>query len=143
VREPHPFIGEINIYASLETNKTLELTGEKFGSEYLSTVFFFNSGFVCASEGSGNESWGGARGWASTGAGVTDDEGGAGVESAITGGVMEGSGNGGVTPGGGNRGTIPGSRGKGGIIPGGGGKPGGIVKPGGEGLNQGEHTEYK
>ena len=127
------FIDVINIDV-IKKNKTLELTGEKFGSEYLSTVFFFNSGFVCASEGSGNESGGGARGWASTGAGVTDDEGGTGVESAITGGVMEGGGNGGVTPGGGNGGSILGGRGKGGIIPGGGGKPGGIGKPGGAGL---------
>jgi hypothetical protein len=103
------------------------------GSGYLSTVFFFNSGFVCTSEGSGNVSGGGAMGWVKTGAGVTDNEGGTGVESEITSEVTEG-GNGGVTPGGGKGGTIPGGRGKGGIIPGGGGKPGGIGKPGGRGL---------
>ncbi len=108
---------------------TLEHTGEKLGSGYLSTVFFFKSGFVCARDGSGNVSGGGAIGC--MGAGVTDDEGGTGVESEITGGVAEGGGNGGVTPGGGNGGTIPGGRGKGGIIPGGVGNPGGTGKPGG------------
>jgi hypothetical protein len=132
VREPHPFIIVISI-CKFREKQILELTGEKLGSEYLSTVFFFNSGFVCASEGSGKESGGGARDWANTGAGVTDNEGGTGVESLITGGVMEGGGNGGVTPGEGNGGTIPGGRGKGGIIPGG-GKPGGTGKPGGGGL---------
>jgi hypothetical protein len=134
VREPHPFISVISI-RKLKEKQTPELTGEKLGSGYLSTVFFFNSGFVCASEGSGSESGGGTRGWANTGAGVTDDEGGTGVESVITSGVMEGRGNGGATPGGGNGGTIPGSRGKGGIIPGGGGKPGGTGNPGGGGLD--------
>jgi hypothetical protein len=112
-------------------------TGEKLGSEYLSTVFFFSSGFVCASVGFGSESGGGAVGWVNTGVGVTDDEGGTGVEPEITGDIAEGGGNGGVAPGGGNEGTIPGGGGKGSIMPGGGGKPGGIGKPGGSGLEVG------
>ena len=95
-----------------------KLTGEKFGSEYLSNVFFLRSGFVCARDGFGNDSGGGAIGWPGMGVGVTDSEGGTGVEPGITGGVIEGSGKGGVTPGGGNGGTIPGGGGNGGIIPG-------------------------
>ena len=66
------------------------LTGEKLGSEYLSTVFFFNSGFVCASDGFGSVSGGGATSWPDTGIGVADDEGGTGVDPGIIGGVMEG-----------------------------------------------------
>jgi hypothetical protein len=95
----------------------LELTGEKLGSEYLSTVFFFSSGFVCARDGFGSVSGGGAMGWPGTGVGVTDDEGGTGVEPGITGGATMGTGNGGGTPGGWNGETMPGGNGKGGIIP--------------------------
>jgi hypothetical protein len=120
-------------------NYRIKHTGEKLGSEYLSTVFFFNSGFVCASVGFGSESGGGAVGWLNAGVGVTEDEGGTGVKPEIVGGVAEGGGNGGVTPGGGNGGTIPGGGGKGGIMPGG-GKPGGIGKPGGGGLEAGQYN---
>jgi len=98
----------------------------------LSTVFFLSSGFVCARDGFGSDSGGGAGGWPGTGVGVADNDGGTGVEPGIMGGVTEGGGKGGVTPGGGNEGTIPGGGGNGGIMPG--EKPGGRAKPGGRGL---------
>ena len=68
----------------------MKLTGEKLGSEYLSTVFFFSSGFVCASVGFGSVRGGGTVGWPDVGVGVTDIEGGTGVEPGIVGGVTEG-----------------------------------------------------
>ena len=56
----------------------------------MSTVFFFSSGFVCASVGFGSVRGGGAVGCPDMGVGVTDNEGGIGVEPGIIGGVTEG-----------------------------------------------------
>lgn len=120
----------------------MELTGEKLGSGYLSIVFFFSSGFVCARDGFGSVSGGGPVGRPGTGVGVTDNEGGTGVAPGMTGGVAEGGGNGGDTPGRGNGGTMPCSGGKGSIIPGR-GKPGGIGKPGGGGLEWGQYQSME
>jgi hypothetical protein len=94
--------GQISIRGREWEKVLLKPTGEKFGSEYLSTVFFLRSGFVWARAGFGSDNGGGTIGWPGMGIGVADCEGGTGVEPWITGGVIDGGGKGGVIPGGGN-----------------------------------------
>ena len=50
-----------NVSGSISMSPDLVEVGERLGLEHMSTVFF-NSGFVCASVGSGNKSGGGTVG---------------------------------------------------------------------------------